>query len=44
VGKTEGNRTLVRPRRRCEGKIKLDLQEVRYEEIDWIKLAQDRDR
>jgi len=34
----------VRPRRRWENNIKLDLQEVGCGDMDWIELAQDRDR
>ena len=44
VGKPEGKRPLGRPRCRWEDNIKLDLQEVRCGGMDWIKLAQDRDR
>jgi hypothetical protein len=44
VGKPEEKRPLVRPRRRWEGNIKLDLQEVGYGGMDWMKLVQDRDR
>jgi hypothetical protein len=44
VGKPEGNRPLGRPRRRWEDNIKTDLQEVGCDVIDWIDLAQDRDR
>ena len=43
VGKSEGKRPLARPRRRWEDNIKTDLQEVGWG-IDWIDLAQDRDR
>jgi hypothetical protein len=44
VGKPEGKRPLGRARRRWEDNIKMDLQEVRRGGVDWIKLAQDRDR
>jgi len=44
VGKPEGKRQLGRPRRRWEDKIKMDLQDVGCEGMDWIELAQDRDR
>ena len=44
VGKPEGKRPLGRPRRRWEDNIKIDLQEVYCEGMDWIELAQDRDR
>jgi hypothetical protein len=44
VGKPERKRPLGRPRRRWEDNIKMDLQEVRCEGMDWIDVAQDRDR
>jgi len=44
VGKPEGKRQLGRPRTRWEDNIKMDLQEVGCGGVDWIKLAQDRDR
>jgi len=44
VGKTKGKRPLVRPRVRWEDNIKMDLQEVGRGGMDWIELAQDRDR
>jgi hypothetical protein len=44
VGKPEGKRPMGRPRRRWENSIKMDLQEVGCEGMDWIELAQDRDR
>ena len=44
VGKPEGKRTLGRSRRIWEKNIKMDLQEVGCDSMDWIKLAQDRDR
>ena len=44
LGKPEGKRPLGRPRRRWVDKIRLDLQEVGCGYMDWIELAQDRDR
>jgi hypothetical protein len=44
VWKSEGRRPLGRPRRRWEDNIKMDLQEVGWGGMDWINLAQDRDR
>jgi hypothetical protein len=44
VGKTEGKRSLKRPRCKSEDNIKTDLQEVGCREMDSIELAQDRDR
>ena len=45
VGEPEGKRPLGRPKRRWEGNIKLDLQEKCCGvDMDWTKLAQDRDR
>ena len=44
VGKPEGKRPLERPTRRWEDNIKMDLQEVGCGIMDWIELAQDRDR
>jgi len=43
-GKPEGKRPLGRPRRRWVDNIRLDLQEVGCGYVDWIGLAQDRDR
>jgi hypothetical protein len=43
VGKPEGTRPLVRPRRRWEDNIKMDLQVVGCGYMNWIELAQDRD-
>jgi len=44
MGKPEGNGPLRLPRRRWEDNIKMDLQEVGCGSVDWIGLAQDRDR
>jgi len=44
MGKPEGMRPLGRPRHRWEDNIKVDLQEVGCGGVDWIELAQDRDR
>ena len=44
VGKPEGKRPLGRPRRRWVDNIRMDLQEVGCGQLDWIGLAQDRDR
>ena len=44
VGKLEGKRPLGRPRRRWVDNIRMDLQEVGCGGMDWIELAQDRDR
>jgi hypothetical protein len=44
VGKPAGKRPLGRPRRRWEDNIKMDLQEVGCGGVEWIDLAQDRDR
>ena len=43
-GKPEVRRAMRRPRRRWEDNIKMDLQEVGCGGMDWIEVAQDRDR
>jgi len=43
-GEPEGMRPLRRPRHRWEDNIKMDLQKVGCGGVDWIELAQDRDR
>jgi len=42
--KPERKRSLGRPRHRCVDNIRIDLQEVGCGYMDWIRLAQDRDR
>jgi hypothetical protein len=44
MGKPEGKRPLGRPRRRWVDNIRMDLVEVGWGDVDWIGLAQDRDR
>jgi hypothetical protein len=44
VGKSEGKRPNGRPRLRREDNIKMDLQEVECEGMDWIDVAQVRDK
>ena len=44
LGKPEKKRLLGSPRRRWEDYIKMDIQEVGFGGMDWIDLAQDRDR
>jgi len=44
VGKPDGRRPLGRPRRRWQDNIKIGLQEMGWWGMDWIYVAQDRDR
>jgi hypothetical protein len=44
MGKQEGKRPLGRPRRRWEDGIRMDLREIGWGSVDWMQLAQDRDR
>jgi len=44
VGKSKGKKTFGRPRRRWEDNITMNLQDVGCGVMDWIILAQDRDR
>ena len=44
MGRPEQIRPLGRPRLRLEDTIKMDLQEVGWEGMDWIDGAQDTDR
>jgi hypothetical protein len=44
VGKLEGMRPLGRPRRRWEDGVRMDVREIGFGGVDWIRLAQDSDR
>jgi hypothetical protein len=44
MGKPEGKRPLGRPRCRWGDGIRMDLREIGSGSVDWIQLAQDRDR
>jgi hypothetical protein len=44
MGKPERKRPFLRPRRRRENGIRMDLREIGWGSVDWIQLAQDRDR
>jgi hypothetical protein len=44
VGKPEGKRLLGRRRRRWVDSIKMDLREIGWDGMDWIDLAQDKNR
>jgi hypothetical protein len=44
VVKPEGKRPLGKPRRRWEDGIRMDLREIGLGDVDWTRLAQDRDR
>jgi hypothetical protein len=44
VGEPEGKRSLGRPRRKWDDGIKMDLREIGCGSVEWIHLAQDRDR
>jgi hypothetical protein len=44
VGKPEGKRPLGRPRRRWVDNIEMDLLDIGWGGVDWIGLAQDRDK
>jgi hypothetical protein len=44
VGKPKGKRPLRRPRSRREDNIKMDFRDIEFGGVDWIHLAQDRDR
>jgi hypothetical protein len=44
MGKPEGKRPLGRPRRRWVDNSRMNLGEVGWGDVDWIGLAQDRNR
>jgi hypothetical protein len=44
VGKPEGKRPMGRPRRMWLDNIRMDLVETGWGDVDWIGLAEDRDR
>jgi hypothetical protein len=44
VGKPERKTPVGRPRRRWVDNIRMDLREVGWGDVDWISLAQDRNR
>jgi hypothetical protein len=44
VGKPEGKRPGGRSRRMWMNNIKMDLREIRWDGVDWIDMAQDRDQ
>jgi hypothetical protein len=44
VGKPEGKRRLGRPTRKWIDNIKMELREIRWDGMDWIDMAQDRDQ
>jgi hypothetical protein len=44
VGRSEGRRPLGRPRHRWEDSMKIYLGKIGFGDVDWIHLAQDRDR
>jgi hypothetical protein len=44
MGKLEGKRPLGRPKHRWVDNIRTDLVEVGWDDMDWIDLAQDKER
>jgi hypothetical protein len=42
-GKSEGKRSLGRPRRRWENNIKVDLRRIGSEDVDWVELVENSD-
>jgi hypothetical protein len=43
VAKSGWKRPLERPRRRWEDNIRMDLREIEWDSMNWIRLDQDRD-
>jgi hypothetical protein len=44
VGKPDGKRPPERPRLRCEDNTEMERKEIGWEDVDWIDLAQDKDK
>jgi hypothetical protein len=44
VGKPEGKKTLGKPRRRWVNNVRMDLEEMGWGDVDWIGLAENRDK
>jgi hypothetical protein len=44
VGRPEGERPLGRRRRRWKDNIRIDFREIGWEGVDWIQVAQDREK
>jgi hypothetical protein len=44
VGKPQGKRPIGRPRSGWVDNVRMDLEEVRWGDVDWIGLIQDRNR
>jgi hypothetical protein len=44
AGKTEGMIQLGRPRRSWVDNIKMDVRGIGWDGVDWINMAQDRDK
>jgi hypothetical protein len=44
VGMPEGKKLIGRPRRRWENNIKTDCKEIEWYGVDWIDLAQEKDK
>jgi hypothetical protein len=44
MGKPEGRKSLGRPRRRWLDNIRMDFAEMAWGDVDWISVAQDRER